>query len=260
MNTIEYGQGAVNNTIGWGQGAKVGSSFSNLNSFSFDGIDDFFSGDTTYTQLNTSQHFTISFWIKYVGGGSPSGGAKNLFQFSGDSYINAYLRDEASGNYLDFSVGSTANYVRSAVGSITDNTWHHICWTYDGTQTRFNRYNLFIDAVQSISSDNGTTITSIATFPDFFIGKPFEPNTFMDEFSIFNQTLTSTQVSEIYNSGVPNSLTNLPTAPSPVTWFRMGDDNASWDGSNWSMSDVVNSYSVTSANMLEANKTTDVPT
>ena len=73
MNTIEYGQGAVNNTIGWGQGAKVGSSFSNLNSFSFDGIDDFFSGDTTYTQLNTSQHFTISFWIKYVGGGSPCG-------------------------------------------------------------------------------------------------------------------------------------------------------------------------------------------
>ena len=26
MNTIEYGQGAVNNTIGWGQGAKVGGS------------------------------------------------------------------------------------------------------------------------------------------------------------------------------------------------------------------------------------------
>ena len=47
MNTIEYGQGAVNNTIGWGQGAKVGSSFSNLKSIELDGVDDFVNIGTT---------------------------------------------------------------------------------------------------------------------------------------------------------------------------------------------------------------------
>ena len=281
-NTIGYGQGAVNNTNGFGKAptnntidfgevcadswspetnltGTATSSFSTTNSFYFDGVDEYFTGDSTYTQLNTSQYFTISFWIKYVGVGSPVGGAKNLFQFSGDSYVNAYLRDGASGNYLDFSVGSTSNYVRSAVGSITDNTWHHICWTYDGTQTRYNRFNLFIDGVQNINVDNGTTISSIATFPNFNIGRPFEPNMFMDEFAIFDETLTSTQVSEIYNSGVPNDLNNLPTASAPVTWFRMGE-NGTWNGSNWSVTDVINSYSLTSTNMAEDNRETDVPT
>ena len=36
-NTIGYGQGAVNNTNAWGQGAKSGSSFSNTKSIELDG-------------------------------------------------------------------------------------------------------------------------------------------------------------------------------------------------------------------------------
>ena len=61
-NTIEYGQGAVNNTIGWGQGAKVGSSFTNTKSILLDGVDDFVQVSNN-TDINFTSAFSVSMWI-----------------------------------------------------------------------------------------------------------------------------------------------------------------------------------------------------
>ena len=59
-NTIDYGQGAIDNTINWGKSQTLSPSgetnitgtggtppFSNVNSFSFDGIDEYFLGTST---------------------------------------------------------------------------------------------------------------------------------------------------------------------------------------------------------------------
>jgi hypothetical protein len=43
----------------------------------------------------------------------------------------------------------------------------------------------------------------------------------IDEFALFNSELSSSDVTDIYNSGVPASLTSY----SPVGWWRMGDDD-----------------------------------
>ena len=53
--------------IAGGGGAKGGGgtpSFSNSNSFSFDGIDENFLGSSTYTELDGQNNYTFSFWIK----------------------------------------------------------------------------------------------------------------------------------------------------------------------------------------------------
>ena len=38
--------------------------FSNSNSFSFDGVDEYFDGVGTYSELDGQNNFTFSFWIK----------------------------------------------------------------------------------------------------------------------------------------------------------------------------------------------------
>jgi len=65
-NTIGYGQGAVNNTNSWGQGAKIGSpSFSNLQSLEFDGVDDYVNcGNPATLQFTTL--LSVSCWVKHL--------------------------------------------------------------------------------------------------------------------------------------------------------------------------------------------------
>jgi hypothetical protein len=89
-NANGWGDGASNNNIGWGKGADnaigwgdihadsyagltdiVGTaSFSNVNSFSFDGVDDYFLGVGNYNELNGVSIATFSFWLKPQDNGS----------------------------------------------------------------------------------------------------------------------------------------------------------------------------------------------
>ena len=45
----------------------------------------------------------------------------------------------------------------------------------------------------------------------------------IDEVAIWNSALSSTAVTEIYNSGVPNDLDELTNASDPTVWYRMGE-------------------------------------
>jgi len=45
----------------------------------------------------------------------------------------------------------------------------------------------------------------------------------LDEAAIWNSTLSSDALTEIYNSGVPNDLDSLSNASSPTVWYRMGE-------------------------------------
>ena len=83
----------------------------------------------------------------------------------------------------------------------------------------------------------------------------------MDEVAIWSGSDQRANVAEIYNGGLPNDLNNLPTAPQPTTWQRMGED-VLWNGFAFTMTDVNGGY-VNRGIGLDAsdpNPTTDVPT
>ena len=80
----------------------------------------------------------------------------------------------------------------------------------------------------------------------------------VDELAIWSGTDLRNDVATIYNSGVPNDLNNNGLT-APTTWQRMGED-ATWNGATWTMLDVNGNYMNRSINMVEANRTTDVPT
>ena len=67
--------------------------------------------------------------------------------------------------------------------------------------------------------------------------------------SVWNTALTSTQVTEIYNEGVPSNLNNHSAYSNLVSWWQLGS-NSSFN-TNWTVLDEKGSNNGTSQNMGE---------
>ena len=66
--------------------------------------------------------------------------------------------------------------------------------------------------------------------------------------SIWNTDLTSTQVLEIYNEGLPSNLNSHSAYSNLVSWWQLGE-NSSFDGNNWIVADEKSSNNGTSVSM-----------
>ena len=98
--------------------------------------------------------------------------------------------------------------------------------TYDGSGV-VGGMNIYINSIlDNDATPSGGTVTTITSTHSLKIGKYtggqfYEGN--IDEVAIFNTELSSSDVTAIYNSGVPNNLNDLSTPP--VSWYRNGDPN-----------------------------------
>ena len=250
-NTIEYGQGAVNNTIGWGQGAKVGgSSFSNTLSTSFDGVDDFVDIGNLSAISNTST-FSASTWFK------TNNISSQTFLWSQGSGSSQLFAPSISTKDLIVFSGSSSTFVRkNNVFNSTD--WFNLVVVYDGSLTNAERIKLYLNGSLLVVSVSGTIPTTTPTFTtNAKIGgitylTNFTFNGAIDETSFFNTALTQSDVTAVYGSGVP---TDLSTYSSLTNWYRMGDSDTFP-----TLSDNKGSNNGTMTNMTSGNIVSDVPT
>lgn len=228
----------------------AGSSFPNLYSMAFDGVDERIDPDFTTGTNNVS----ISCWMKssesvlynesrIAFGARPTTGGSN--------YSIGRIRSQyATPTELNVAVFNTFGTT-----VLNDGNWHNLVYTLDFTTKEIKAY-----------VDGNTTPEATTTYPSWisnyepFIGalptlsQFFNGN--VDECAIWYSVLSTSDVTAIYNSGVPNDLSSL----SPVGWWRMGD-NATWDGSNWTLTDQGSGGNdAVSANMEEADRKEDVPT
>ncbi len=221
-NTIYWGQAAVNNTIGFGQGAKIGgSSFSNTKSILLDGIDDYVDcGNPTGLQITGA--LTISAWVK-INSTSPT----QVNILSKDDVTNrsyALWGRRAVDGFPSFVIfSSNTDYIVSGTTDLRDNQWHHIVAVF----TPSTSMKIYVDDV--LEATNTTSIpSSIDNDPaSFEIGRfgfgNYEMSGNIDEVSVFNTELSASDVTTIYNGGVPNDISSL----SPVSWWRCGDGDVS---------------------------------
>lgn len=129
--------------------------------------------------------------------------------------------------YLWGSDGTSAYLQRFESAALSTGTWHHIVATYDGSNT-VGGLNLY---------RAGSSITTSTATPGTYAGMASQQgalrigqwplnssvmNGLVDEVTLFDYELTASQVSDIYNSGVPSDITSL----SPLGWWRMGDDDS----------------------------------
>lgn len=232
-----YGYGYKNSLVVGAGGAP----FSNTKSLLFDGVDDY-----VYTGITTTgtNDVTISCWIKttetfiYTGSRCAFGGTDLTF---GSNYTLGRL-----GSVFPSSTDTVVRIFNTfGTTKLNDGNWHHIAFTYDYTTKEIKAYtdgNLEVTLVNTLFRSKAIAIgwngTALSTH--------FQGN--VDECAYFQSVLSPTQISDIYNSGVPTDLSDL----SPYGYWRNGDgdtyptltDNGSGgnDGTmtNMDAEDIVN--------------------
>ncbi len=228
------------------------SAIQNHYSLDFDGSNDYLLMGTSAISLDTN--FTISVWFK------PTSAALSGYKFM-SGWGNAASGQSRVVQILNSKLSFEIYFSRvSGATTLSADTWYHGAVTFSG-----NDVEIFLNG----SSDGTGTLSrsSMASSLTFAGGTPamtavgFSPFPgLIDEFAVFDSVLSASNIASIYNSGAPADLGTNGLNLNPTGWWRMGD-GGTWDGSNWSIPDAsANSYTGTSANMVEADRVTDVPT
>jgi len=232
--------------------AGGGSSFSNTYSFVFDGTDDYIDcGDNnnlSFGDGSTDSPFSISAWIKMD---STSGfrifnkslGATSEYQFGtgGGGTLQLYLFD------------NTSNFkYRARVYTTVLNTgqWYHVAATYSGVggTNAQDGIKIYVDGVRvdDSSVSGGAYVAMGNTTAPAYIGKldSSYANGSIDEVSVFNSVV---DIADLWDgSGEP---IDVSAVSGIVSNYRMGED-ASFNGTNWTVPDSVGSNNGTSNAML----------
>jgi len=215
---------SISNSIGGGGGnlgSGGGSSFTNTKSILLDGVDDFVDYGNP-ASLQITDELSISAWFKttYTGATSVIVGKDAAAGTNKRAYM---LFWSGATNTMRFFVWKSGNLGKSvaSTSTVTDGNWHHVLAVNDGTDLK-----IYVDGtLEGTNLGGGGTIQNATT--DFYIGrrqglsnglyKSFW-NGSIDEVAIWNSDQSS-NVSTIYNSGLPNDISSL----SPVSWWRCGD-------------------------------------
>ncbi len=221
-------------------------------SFLFDGVDDYMETNANYTMLDNSLYFTISLWVKL----NDTSTAQRLVYLVGGRRIFIYV---TSSGKVDCSIRSSTYNIQSNSGAVPLNTWTNITWTYDGTLSRYNRYQLYVNGVSNVSANNGYTATILPFTAPLNVGLVSNRylNANINELSFWDSVLSSTQAQEIYNNGKARDLNNLPTAIAPNNWWR--SENATFNGTNWAVPDTNGLFPITTSNMGINSVVNNVP-
>jgi hypothetical protein len=141
---------------------------------------------------------------------------------SGYPMIISKRAGASSHAYQFYSTGSKINYnngtIVQSTGTISIGAWTHVGVTFDGSGGVSFYINGSSAGTATAASSNPTNSSSVT------IGKAYNGNYFdgkIDELAMFNSALSASDVTAIYNSGVPADLTSY----SPVGWWRMGDND-----------------------------------
>jgi hypothetical protein len=189
-------------------------------------------------QINTSSiqsGLTISVWVLKVNDGCSSA---RLFEFwpgnNGPGQAVGWWGNPNPNNIIGIghttSNGTVCDYGYPAV---SNNVWTHLIYTNDGVKARFYQDGIFKGEVNSSGNVNLASSLAIGRMnhPSFdaFNGK-------IDDFGIWNRALTQQEITNIYNSSLPQTAclpANVPTTGLVGYWPFCGNANdESGNGNN----------------------------
>ena len=181
----------------------------NTYSVSFDGTNDY--ATSTLGSQVFDGDFALSFWFN----ADTAPTFATLMQSGSNSSYNDGFRIY---RYADTSLafwkgqGGYSN-IFGNIGTTATGSWHHVVVTRSGTTSTFYLNGSSIDTGTDSQSYTSTALQI------GFTAYPFDG--LIDEVALWDSSLSSSNVTSIYNSGVPNDISSL----SPVNWWRMGDND-----------------------------------
>ena len=244
-------QNLVNNNVSILNGESSGMTSANLvlsdlsksipydsYSFNFDGSTDKI---TLGSSISTGNNYTVSFWLNPD---NVASGNSYIFSDSTTSPFKGLALDQGSSTAGGF--GNFYYYTGSVIvvnnTAISGDVWSHIAIVFDITAQEIKFYiNGSLDKTTTSVANIGTSIDEfgIRSTGNAFNGK-------LSNISIFNEELTSTEVLKLYANGVPQDLTNFN--PQPVAFYPLGS-NSFWNGSQWTVRDMIGSNDGTGQNI-----------
>jgi len=235
-------------------------SITNQKSLNFDGANDYMSipDQDIFSMGNgsgTDNAFSISVWFI----GDHADKISTLYLATKDASGNREWAFRTVSSQLHFfAFGTGGGYIGRKYGTnLSIDQWYHAVVTYDASKAS-SGIKLYLNGTQVDDADyaGGTFTASKNTSAEVRLASLQVNNTFsngiIDELAIFNTELSASDVTDIYNSGVPTDLSSL----SPAGWWRMGDGTEAGSGTTvFDMSSNSNNGTLTNGPTFS----TDVP-
>jgi hypothetical protein len=197
----------------------------------FDGTNDYIDCNTS---LNGMSSISYSCWIKpeqpsgnygYIIAAGDYGSTDRMLSLGVSS--GSYSPGPAAKELFVYGGQGSGGGVRGKLGYfVTYGTWYHIAIVYTNNQDVSLYVNgnaegsIQFDDTSSIASGSPTRIGVYSgTLQNYFNGT-------ISNVSIWNTALTSTQVTELYNEGVPSNLNNHSAYSNLVSWWQLGSNSS----------------------------------
>ena len=201
----------------------------NSYSIALDGVGDYVevadADNLSFGNGTTDSPFSISTWWKM----DNSNGFRGVQKYS-TSY-EYRINTIGSSGILKCQLYDNSNIVyigqQSNVGlSSYVGQWIHVVMTYDGSSSSSGIKLYLNGSLLGSSNDSNGSYTAMHNTTSVFrlgnlAGNYADGN--IDETAVFNSELSQSDVTSIYNSGVPNDISSL----SPLSWWRCGDGDTS---------------------------------
>ena len=233
------------------------SSFSNAKSILFDGVNErLTSNSTTPFNFERTDTFSFSFWVKL---GATSGADQFLMARNGSNKgWRAAITSAKKINFLLLG-GSGNTLYRVSTSTVSVGVWANVIITYNGSSD-VTGAKMYFNGVESGYTDLSNTLaaSSVIAGINTRIGVNSDLanylNGTLDEISVWNKTLDSTDISAIYNSGDPSDLSSHPSSANLIGWWKIDGDSIPniTDSSG-------NGYDFTADSMEAGDIVTDVP-
>ena len=194
---------------------RIINSFNNIYSTAFDGVDDFVAlGVTGMSSVKNSG--SISAWFK-LETTSASGDIMRLYEDTNNN-IRIFYHNPSSELRLAYKAGGTTTLAILTDAIEGDGNWHHVSGTWDSS----GNAKIYLDS--SLKDTTAISGTFTGSFSTASIGNNADGDSYwlgnIDEVTLFNKELSSTEVTSLYNDG-------LPFNPQPLDklkgYWKMGD-------------------------------------
>ena len=208
-----------------------GASFTNTKSIDLDGTDDRITV-ADHTSLDITGDLTIALWIQM----HSLGGWKQIFTKGGNgSFEQNVYSLSLYNNTIRFFRDDDDSSGLTASGTLNANTWYHIAVVFDDSE---DNVKIYVNAVEKVSGTQDSTTSansSVLTIGGDADGD-YEIDGYMDEVAIWNDALSASEISAVYNSRVPRSLAsdygNYSSSSNLQGYWRFEDtlDDSSGNG------------------------------
>ncbi len=174
--------------------------------FQLDGVNDFLTFNTTPNLDFGTGNFTIELWVKFNTFDHDQVLLNRVGGFGVDAFLLEYDFTPPVPNSLRFRISNTgnANDMFVAVSLVTGH-WYHIAAVRQG-----NTSSIYLDgaligsqtAGNNIDTSSGTTLSGSATMGALAAGNGRFLNGSLDEPTIYNRALSTTEIQSIFAAGI----------------------------------------------------------